>query len=729
MAKQIDSSPPGKVQVDSDGDEDTEGWVFKLKVRLQAWAMVFPNDDDEVASQKMILFFFAFLAVPIFGYSMYLWIVLGIEKTYPAGDLVGATTMFAHAINFWSGYVALRLRGGKLSTALTHVYYFALEVLWGILVLAVPDFGIERGSITMTVMIILARPPLIGLHLIVPLCLMSIILANEVFDARVSIPQHREGNKLEHMICALMVWTACGMTLGTVLAKGVSSAAQSRRNRLAVEMCNEVVDLLQSYDTKGVKEILVRYKKDKDADRKLLRSFGRMNANLERYRPHLPNYILMPEEDEEEDTTTLSDEHSLRDEVSSAVLLERSSSNSASSKDGRNLRTGQWRKRKATGAGLLSKESASSLYQRAMDDESGPTPEHSPSNGGSANGSESTPLGTPLSKHAAAARSNAHYAGCITMAELDFLGLSVDRRAEWLPLMVDQIYQQAASCHGSIHSLLGDTLTVTWNATRRVAQGELKATRFLHRVQTAMKEHGVAACGAAFTGSAACESVQSSTGQQAFLVHCPWRDALRLLSSLAARTQHVLIDEATNAVAHYDFDSQAVDQVRFIPPSGAVDDPVPAFLVNERLFRHLPFSSAAVRRPDIDLNHPVYPDSMPSTPLLANFPDSDSRVVSATIYEVVGEAKREDDEWMYQLEGAKDKNTRHGEVTRAFQAMLSGKYGTCASILQGLLENPAAPTANWSGRNADVLLVALRDYSEEFLVTKGLTERGKERLL
>ncbi len=107
---------------------------------------------------------------------------------------------------------------------------------------------------------------------------------------------------------------------------------------------------------------------------------------------------------------------------------------------------------------------------------------------------------------------------------------------------------------------------MTWNATRRVAQGEMKATRFLHRVQAAMKEHGVAACGAAFTGSAACESVQSSTGQQAFLVHCPWRDALRLLSSLAARTQRVIIDEATHAVAHYDFDAQAVDQVRFVPP-------------------------------------------------------------------------------------------------------------------------------------------------------------------
>jgi hypothetical protein len=66
-----------KAQMDSDGDEEAEGWVFKLKVRLQAWAMVFPNDDDEVASQKIILFFFAFLAVPIFGYSMYLWIVLG----------------------------------------------------------------------------------------------------------------------------------------------------------------------------------------------------------------------------------------------------------------------------------------------------------------------------------------------------------------------------------------------------------------------------------------------------------------------------------------------------------------------------------------------------------------------------------------------------------------------------------------------------------------------------
>jgi hypothetical protein len=73
---------------------------------------------------------------------------------------------------------------------------------------------------------------------------------------------------------------------------------------------------------------------------------------------------------------------------------------------------------------------------------------------------------------------------------------------------------------------------------------------------------------------------------------------------------------------------------------------------------------------------------------------------------------------MYQLEGANDKNTRHGEVTRAFQAMLSGKYGTCASILQGLLEKPVS-NGGVVGPNGDWFLTTLREFCEAELSKNG----------
>jgi hypothetical protein len=273
---------------------------------------------------------------------------------------------------------------------------------------------------------------------------------------------------------------------------------------------------------------------------------------------------------------------------------------------------------------------------------------------------------------------------------VDFIRLPLEGRSNWLPALIDAVYESAATYQGSIHSLLGDTLTVSWNATRRVAQSELKATRFLYKVQRTMAEKGLAVCGAACTGSAACESVQSNTGQQAFLVHCRWRDALQVLASLAARCHSVLIDEATNAVAHYDFDTRAVDQLSYVSPTnGLMTDPTPRLLVNGVVFKghrsaaclpHSQSSSRLMRQNGGDAISPSQPE----------LPVSNSEVstMNLTVFELVAEFKRADDEWMYQLEegnGPDSRKSVSAEITQAMSRIVRGEFGEAAAMLQPIL--------------------------------------------
>ncbi len=181
------------------------------------------------------------------------------------------------------------------------------------------------------------------------------------------------------------------------------------------------------------------------------------------------------------------------------------------------------------------------------------------------------------------------FVGKITMAQLNFSSISLrPKQSGLLPRLVDAIYQQATACHGSVHSMVGDTLLLSWNATHRVAHGEAKAARFLFHVHAAMKDYGVSAAGAACTGPAACEQVTASTGQLAFLIHCRWKDALQTLALLAARAHSVLLDDQTNSVASYDFETRAVDQLSYIAPTQHGIDIPPELLVNGSLLHSAP---------------------------------------------------------------------------------------------------------------------------------------------
>ena len=69
----------------------------------------------------------------------------------------------------------------------------------------------------------------------------------------------------------------------------------------ANEMSIEVSQKLALYDTDGARAVLAAYASRDQVDGALMTSFGTIVTNLERYRRHLPNYVLDLEEEEEEE--------------------------------------------------------------------------------------------------------------------------------------------------------------------------------------------------------------------------------------------------------------------------------------------------------------------------------------------------------------------------------------------------------------------------------------------
>ena len=97
----------------------------------------------------------------------------------------------------------------------------------------------------------------------------------------------------------------------------------------------------------------------------------------------------------------------------------------------------------------------------------------------------------------------------------------LDARHETL----NTIYTLAGTSKASIHSTIGDVAILSWNATHRVAQPEVKAAKFFVQLAKALELLGVKAAAAVFTGEGECEYVVTATGQQTLLLHTTWMDA------------------------------------------------------------------------------------------------------------------------------------------------------------------------------------------------------------
>ena len=116
----------------------------------------------------------------------------------------------------------------------------------------------------------------------------------------------------------------------------------------------------------------------------------------------------------------------------------------------------------------------------------------------------------------------------------------------------------ARETKAAVHSFVGDTVTVTWNAGLRAVQHEAKAVMFMCQLRDRLLGE-VAVCGACTTGPG--RHMMAGSVLQAMLVRVEWLGTLRALCALASKHGAILLCGETDSVAQFHVVTRCVDVV------------------------------------------------------------------------------------------------------------------------------------------------------------------------
>eukprot|EP00760_Papus_ankaliazontas_P034731 PhM_4_TR7453/c0_g1_i1/m.75913 len=121
--------------------------------------------------------------------------------------------------------------------------------------------------------------------------------------------------------------------------------------------------------------------------------------------------------------------------------------------------------------------------------------------------------------------------------------------------VVETLFRNAEITVASIHTFVGDVLHVSWNATQRVKQHEIKASRFVHL----SRQVGF---GAVHTSNARVQLTgqqhQQNHSHRAFLIHADWFDTVCRALRFAQNVRSSVITASTAEAARWRFDLRAV---------------------------------------------------------------------------------------------------------------------------------------------------------------------------
>jgi hypothetical protein len=326
----------------------------------------------------------------------------------------------------------------------------------------------------------------------------------------------------------------------TVVVGCVLQARHFLRVLATAEAANELsrtaAALLREYDTDAVGALLEEYREAPDHDADILESYEALVANLNRYRPHLPNWMVRQEGDEDSTRTSVQDE-------SASVRSRRSGARSSAA-----YRVGAAASAVGSGAGSAAGTSSSL--------------------------STNAPLGDA-----------ARVVSTVAFALVDFrVGDDFpSQHGNAVSRFIDTLHRVAATTHGAIHTFVGDTVQLSWNAAMKCAQPEVKAARFLARLKVAVEESRdqMTVSAAAMSGKASHQF--GGTGRvSALAVSMPWRAELLACFELAKRHRAFVTTSSLAATVNHAVLTRGVEQLSVTDAAGAAHTMVVHEMLTER---------------------------------------------------------------------------------------------------------------------------------------------------
>jgi hypothetical protein len=287
-------------------------WVFGA-------AFIKPDDSYDTLLRKAILsalpVFFVFAGVtPYWFWSMYHTRPADASAhELPTRDEVTVLSVYAWSIVVWTalciGIGVYSRNTGNFSPILLDVFFWATNV--SILLAVTINL---RGystlfSVATSIVAVAARTNTAPLILLANLVFLAIDAVNTAAASPIIVLPGYQGGPdahlpytvLERAFMHTMGLAAFTLTIVAVSIAGASSTREAEKLRGAAAMCKRFARMSKSYNVDGMRAVLDRYALEAGCDSELLATQRAVVDNLERYRPHIPAYLI-----ETESSTDLS---------------------------------------------------------------------------------------------------------------------------------------------------------------------------------------------------------------------------------------------------------------------------------------------------------------------------------------------------------------------------------------------------------------------------------------
>eukprot|EP00759_Apiculatamorpha_spiralis_P057721 PhF_6_TR8756/c0_g2_i2/m.13809 len=309
------------------------------------------------------------------------------------------------------------------------------------------------------------------------------------------------------------------------------------RANAAKEMCGAVTKSLTRYDTDGAKQSLeaLRQHGMEATDPDTYNALVNLVGNLEKYRPHLPNYVLEESVDTEDD-----DVHTL--EVS-CKRVSKSFTPSGS--------LGEF-------VGLVSVHSPAHSPARSEVLEIENTP--------------NTPTAIEVDQPQSAsflflapAQEKIHdvtkAAATVIVAWEDGCQMDGALYEASMTLFVNRMHALANPTQATIHGFVGDTVHLSWNTSRKVVQHQTKGALFLSWMQRDSGDETVRTYGAVSTGPA--RTFYAGDRHSMLLVQTEWDSRVAALHDVAVKYTSTVICQSVFDCTKPFVESRWVDAIAY----------------------------------------------------------------------------------------------------------------------------------------------------------------------
>ena len=481
-----------------------------------------PDDDLPTLIRKGGITIMAMVGFPVFGISG-LFAYLGVtrltpQSTYSSELHLAAIFLFYVVAVAFPCYAYLRATR-KAPTWLANCLFASSQCLV-ILCAAVTRYYPAPSTFVTVAQVAVACSSLSGGVLVVAISCIGFVYAGTslVWPEWFAIAVHN-ATPIEQFLFSQIVFLGFAITVAQSVASRVFADNMLQATRRAQELSREVSASLADYDVAGVRASLAKYADSDAADKQLLDSFTTLCNNLERYRPHLPNYVL---HDFQRESDVASDRSS---------VLQRQPSNVKSPGDGNNVR-----------------DSESALRSARLDDEEADNEAVGANAGGTSTARSSTHEAILLTTTAAASTMSRVSVAQVLLAPVGDSAIATND-------LVVQVSHLATETAASLHSFIGDQLTVTWNATQRVDHPETKAVRFVAQLKESVQNEGEFRFlnAAVATGRGRSQFAGDATARL-FNLSLAWRRVVGELATLASRYDgSIWVDWATREPTQYEY--------------------------------------------------------------------------------------------------------------------------------------------------------------------------------